>query len=143
MPSQIFYWRPFVAGTATPTEPGTAAPCALPLSCMQDAILHTLTGTAILYALSQVRDAFGGFADTYAAVGTAACRVRATGKIREYPFADGVRSVPEFQVTLPYGTAVYGRYRVASGGYTYEVTGTNAGETMQAAQRALCVRIDG
>jgi len=142
MATPIFYWRPFTAGTATASA-GTADPCDLPLACLQTAISNTLTGTAVIQAPTRTRDSFGGYTEAYSATGTAFCRVSATGKLREYVFADGVRSVPEFRITLPYGTAVYGRYRVVENGYTYEVLGTNAGETMQTAQRALCVRIDG
>ena len=122
---------------------GTADPYSLPIACMQDAIARTLSGTAVLYSLSQVVDAFGGFTDTYSIAGTASCRISATGKMREYNFADAVRSVPEFRLTIPSGTALFARYRVVENGYTYEVVGTNKGETAAIASRALCVRIDG
>jgi hypothetical protein len=147
MPTQIYYWRPVVAGTViggTVTPPIVpAVPCDLPLDCMRSAIESTLSGTAYILSLSQAGDGFGGQTDTYGTAGTANCYIYATGKMREYPFADGVRSVPEFQVTVPYGTALYGRNRIVSNGYTYEVTGSNMGETNHVATRAMCVRIDG
>lgn len=132
------YW-PLSASSSS----GGGAACALPITCMTDAIGRTLTGTAVIYSLSQAVDAFGGFTDTYAIAGTASCRVSATGKVREYNFADGVRSVPEFRITIPAGTVLFARYRIVENGSTYEIIGTNAGETMQTAKRALCVRIDG
>lgn len=142
MPALIINWTSPSAGTAA-TTPTQAEPCELPIACMQEAIEATLTGTAVLYALTQTGDGFGGQADAYGAVGTANCRVTATGKMREYDFGNAVRSVPEFQVTLPTGTAIFGRYRIGSAGYLYEVMGTNAGQSVQLANRALCVRLDG
>lgn len=100
------------------------------LASMRSTLNSSLPDGGTVYRYTGAADGQGGETQTFAAVGTAACRIspaRDLASSATEPVAgDKLTSVTEWIVTFPQGTDVLAADQVRSGGRTFEVVGALA-----------------
>ncbi len=115
---------------------------ALELSTMQAAATAFLgSGTAIVQTRADVSDSQGGFTTTWAASGTALCRVSPAGQGREAVVAAKLTTISPWVVTLPVNTTVSAANRVVVGTRTFEVNAVMAPMSWEVTRRVICSEV--
>lgn len=110
------------------------------------ASLRTLAGYGLpesvqVQRATRTQDGYGGQTEAWASVATVAGRVAVTGqRPDEREIAAQVQSAVTYTVTLPAGTDVRARDRLAVGTRTFEVAGVVAG-SWEVVRRCVCVEI--
>lgn len=100
-----------------------------------------MTATATLYRKGQVADDFGGFVDTYSAVGTYSCSYaphQITPMERET--TRGIETISMWRFQFPNGTDVRSTDRIVVDGRTFEVVSAGSG-SIKVAVRVICQEI--
>lgn len=101
-----------------------------------------LPDTAIISRYTSASDGAGGVTETWAAVGTADCRLASGGlTAAERAVAEKLSAVSTWIVTLPQGTSVTEKDRIAISSRTFEVASVGAW-SYESASRALCVEVE-
>ena len=112
------------------------------LACMRSAIADTLPGTAVISRSTQSSDGMGGVIDTYANVGTVACRVSPQGAGLEDIVGGEFVAATGWVITVPQGTSVTERDRVLHSGNTYEIIRTSSPRSYDTCTRLFCNEVD-
>lgn len=90
------------------------------LAAMRDAVSHVFKDECVISRLSSVSDGQGGFTQTFAAIGTADCRIVAkTGT--ERMLAAQNNPVGDYILSVPYDTTIAVADRVTVNGGNYRV----------------------
>lgn len=108
------------------------------LASLRATLTTSLPGTVTVTRSSVTSDGFGGQTEAWAAIGTVAARVSPTGSGSESITAGGVVAVAPWTVTLPWGTDITERDRMAYGGQTLEVISTSTPRDWGTAVRCDC-----
>ncbi len=82
-----------------------------------------------IYSSGGTTDPQGGTEQAFTAVGTVLCRVIPSRGAIEVGAGEAIRSVPGFNIYVPYSATVLPTYRFQSNGQTFEVVGTNKGQS--------------
>lgn len=102
-----------------------------------------LPQSGVIQRATLTRDAFGGYAEAWVAVGTVDCRVYPRDReTRERVTGGQVVSPTRWDVTAPFGTDVRAEDRWLIGGRTFLVEGVNSGEGYQTAVRCECLALN-
>lgn len=111
------------------------------LARMRDIQADYMPQTGVIQRSSLVRDAMGGYSETWAAVGTVACRVYPRERETREMTSGGAQiiSPTRWDVTAPYGTDVTAGDRWLIDSRTFQVEGVNNGEGYATAVRCECV----
>jgi head-tail adaptor len=112
------------------------------LTCMRSAIQQTLPGTAVISRSTQSSDGMGGVIDTWANVGTVACRVSPNGAGLEDIVGGEFLAATGWIITVPQGTSVTERDRIVHSGQTYEIIRTSAPRSYDTCTRLYCNEVD-
>ena len=106
------------------------------ITSMRDELELTLVDTAVISRQSGTSDGQGGSTSSWAAFGTALCRVSPLqAGMDEGARADRVSATSEYVITFAHGTDVTERDRVACLGVTYELTAVKAPRTWELSRR--------
>ena len=100
---------------------------------------QTMTETATIQRKTSVSDGAGGFSDTWATVGSAACRVAPGGAGTAQILAGRLNEKSGWRITLPQGTDVSEADRINVGSRSFEVLSVLGAWTMETARVCLCV----
>ena len=100
-----------------------------------------LRDTCVLKTRSLTSDGRGGSVESWTDGASVACRVAPMTAEQTARVADQLASASGWVVTMPYGTSVGLGDRIVHNGFTYDVVGTNDGESEQTAVRAYCGRV--
>ena len=99
-----------------------------------------LPQTGVIQRATLAPDGYGGYTETWAAVGTVSCRVYPREReTRERVTGGQVVSPTRWDVTAPYGTDVKAGDRWLIEERTFQVEGVNNGEGYQTAVRCECL----
>lgn len=97
------------------------------LARMRATLNASLPDGGTVWRYTSASDSQGGYTNTYAAIGTANCRISPlqgqSGGANEPVAADKVTGVTEWMITFPQGTDVLAADQIRSGGRTFEVVG--------------------
>ena len=106
------------------------------LSAMQSTLGTSLPGTVVIQRSTQSSDGMGGVSDAWANVGTVSARVSPSGVGLDDLVGGEFTNVTPWVVTLPAGTSVTDRDRIAYDGQTFEVVAVDSPRSY-----ATCVRV--
>jgi head-tail adaptor len=108
------------------------------LTAMRATLGASLPGTAIIQRSTQASDGMGGVTDAWAAVGTVSARVSPSGMGLDDLVGGEAVNVTPWVVTVPHGTSVTDRDRLAVEGQTFEVVGVDSPRSYATAIRVQC-----
>ncbi|MBI4496310.1 MAG: head-tail adaptor protein [Chloroflexi bacterium] len=110
------------------------------LSALRTSLEESLPDTAVVQRVTRTADDMGGFTESWAAAGTAACRVAPLGSRtpEERVFAERIAPDVPWVITLPQGTDVTAEDRVTVGARTFEVLGVLAPRSWEIGRRVVC-----
>ena len=98
-------------------------------------------GTCVITRGALTADGMGGFTQTWSAAGTVSCRVMpATESGAERLISDRITEADAWVITVPQGTDVVAKDRIAESGRTFEVVAPLP-HTWETALRVVCVEI--
>lgn len=111
------------------------------LAWMRAVQRQAMPGSIVIQRRTLARDAMGGMAETWAAVGTVDGRLYPQNRLAsgEPILGERVTSEGLWFATFPTGTDVTAEDRLAYDGRTFEVVRVNNSEMWQTAVRAECV----
>lgn len=113
------------------------------LNLMRAAQALTMTDSATILRETMIDDGMGGESSSWAAVGSATCRVAPALRMPEVAIVAGRNSeAMGWTVTFPALTDVREEDRIAVGGREFEVIGVLGPETNETARRCLCIERD-
>ena len=108
------------------------------ITAMRTVQNQALPDTGIVYRLTRTTDGMGGFTESWAAVGTANCRIAPSGG-QEATVAGKLSSIGTWSLTFANGQDVRAADRVTVGAQTFAVETTAAGSVDGSWQTALRV----
>lgn len=108
------------------------------LTSMRSVQAEALPDSGIVYRLTRASDSMGGFTETWAAVGTADCRIAPSGG-NESTVAGKLSSVDTWTLTFANGTDVRAADRVVVSAQTFAIETTAAGSADGSWQTAMRV----
>jgi head-tail adaptor len=106
------------------------------LTAMRSTLGTSLPGTVVIQRSTQSSDGMGGVSDAWANVGTVSARVSPSGVGLDDLVGGEFTNVTPWVVTLPAGTNVTDRDRIAYDGQTFEVVAIDSPRSY-----ATCVRV--
>ena len=117
------------------------------LSAMQTTLDASLPDTGVIQRLTTAPDGQGGVVETWAAVGTAACRVSPQFGFVRYGSAERIEGqrlteVDYWTVTFPDGTDVDTDDRIVTSGRTLEAVAVMAPRSWELCRRLVCTEVD-
>ncbi len=114
------------------------------LAQMRADLLQMLPDTCVIYSATQAVDAQGAISKTWAASGTAACRLDAPRNVSQ----DGMQisgaalqAFRRYTLTLPYDTTIVEGQRVVHGGETYTATNVDTDKSWPVSRRVFLERV--
>ena len=113
------------------------------LRWMQAMQERAMPGTVIIQRHTLTRDSMGGFAESWAAVGTVIGRIYPQNNQRnEFIAGERVEAETRWNATFPVGTDVTAQDRLLYQSRTWEVVGVNNDEMWQTAVRCECTALN-
>jgi hypothetical protein len=110
---------------------------------MREAVEATMSSVGTIMRFQRTEDnKMGGGTVTYLPAGTVNCYITQTRRPFEPVIAEKITSVQAFTIDIPVGNIINPNDRFASGGYTYEVVGTNAGVSEAVSVKFFAIRLD-
>lgn len=107
---------------------------------MREAQERYFPQTGVIQRATLARDAYGGYAEAWVALGTVDCRVYPREReTRERETGGQVMSPSRWDVTAPFGTDVKAEDRWLIDGRTFLVEGVNSGQGYMTAVRCECL----
>ena len=103
----------------------------------------TMPDTGIISRYTLASDSMGGQVETWAAVGTALCRLAPIGEGAERVIAERITESDPWVITFPQGTNAVARDRVSVGARTFEVKGAAEHAAWETALRVYCAEVAG
>lgn len=111
------------------------------LAAMRATAEDALPDTAVIWTVTNVSDGQGGMTATWAAAGTADCRISPSGTGSERELASRLSSVSPWYITLPQGTAVTVKDRIHVGARVLEVAAIMAPRTWELTRRLIAIEV--
>lgn len=109
------------------------------LTAMRADLAASLPGTVTISRATLSADGMGGQSEAWATVGTAVARVSPTGSGSDAIIAGALTNTAPWVVTVPQGTDVTARDRLAYEGQSLEVVRTDAERAYDTGIRCQCV----
>lgn len=111
------------------------------ITAMRETLTDSLPGTVTISRATYSADGMGGQVEAWAAIGTVAGRVSPAGTGSEVIQGGGVAAVSPWVATLPAGTNVTERDRLAHAGRTLEVTALDTPRDWDTCIRCACEEV--
>ena len=111
------------------------------LDALRATVEAHLPDTAVIWRKTWTGDGQGGGTETWAAVGTAACRKSLPNSAREVAMAGRLGEVATWVVSLAHDTDVTAKDRLVIGSSTLEVSGPSGDPSWNLGKRLLTVEV--
>jgi head-tail adaptor len=111
------------------------------LAGMRSTLTASMPGTVVVMRSTQTSDGMGGVSDAWAAVGTVTARVSPTGAGLDDIVGGEFTNITPWVVTVPHGSSVTDRDRIAYLGQTFEVMRTSTPRSYESCVRLECKEV--